>query len=313
MVALALVERIVDDSVVSSHVEVPVGHKGRTTSARNDGNDSDDNADDSCGTDHSSSHNDSARTLPRLDDALVFFLLASSDAAIVFGRVEALKRLIAAAVEGNAHGFDAEKVGSFASKIRSLAAIDGIASIHLAGVLIIAKEIHRLMLAASGRVAGIDGAVDAIVTGVGSQLACTSNGIAHANSTHVTCGTAGGVRLINTLTSGRVARIGSALIRVVADLLYPLAALDGVASSCLAHISRCAGDRGRGGYRLARERTNGAIAEAVNAEVRSSAGEGAINTARLSGRDHLPATSGMANVDHALNSSGTVGVEHRMR
>jgi hypothetical protein len=233
---VALVERVVDDSAYTTSTHLLEGSIRSTTSACNEGNDTDNDTSDDTGSE-GGSDNDNGRNnaFPGHLDTLTLLFLALSSTAVLGVRAIsgiAVQRLSIAALESYTD-FDSteEAVGSTWQVLRTATLRS--AEVALARVLEVAKSgVGGVDAVTSLRIAHVGGASNAVVALSLRSLASTGLVVANGGNAHV-----GRVASNSSVRAHAIrASINSASIAIVAIQRGRLATEHGVATGNEASI-----------------------------------------------------------------------------
>jgi len=238
-IAIALVQRVVDDRVVAGDVEVPEGSVRRPTSAGNEGDNADDDADDGSSGDDSRRHHDDIGTSLPLDTALIALLVTGRDAAIgatAGRRGVALDRSVRAAVQRDTDGLGTEEASRRAGNVGVDAAKGTIARGGNARILVRAEVLIRRVHASKGVVAMTNRAADGRITGKPRYIAAASGGVARRGLAHAGVRADSDFGCMDASTIGNVARVIRALIIVIANRLCDNAPRGNIANGSKARI-----------------------------------------------------------------------------
>jgi hypothetical protein len=180
--ALALVKRVVDNGIRTTSVHLLEGSVGSTTSASNEGDNTNDNASNHTSSEGSDNNRGRRDANDGRLDALLLLLFAGSGTAVIRLACRSVARegLVVTTLESNTNTHSAIQPIVGAGDVLLEAAEGRITSCDLARVRQIADDVARYVFAlTSGGVARVNGTADTVVTSLDGGLTGTGLLIAH--------------------------------------------------------------------------------------------------------------------------------------
>jgi len=236
---VTLVERVVDNGASSTGTKLLESSVGRTSSAGNEGNDTNNNTSDDTSSKNSGGNDGRSNSASLSGLHALSLLLDAGDSTAVSlsacsagGRVVAIQRLVIATLEGDANSDSAEETVIGARDGLRNATSKGAMIIHARILEVASDVIGSVRASTSLRVAGVIGTTDAVVAFVFSSIASTGHVVANGRDAEV--------RRVADDRSVRAGTIGAGIngagIAVVAILRGALATKDRVAGRSEARI-----------------------------------------------------------------------------